>query len=106
MGVAQTADAVLAPPVRAGVGLVEREVRPCVAIGGVVLADRAPLTPRLVRTPYPPRCIRGKVGDPRAFRAAIALGGQSRVTRLGGHGLLLGRRDDASQPKGLTSARA
>ena len=59
VAVAQAADAVLAPAVGAGVRLVEREGRPRVAVGGVVLADRAPLAARDIGPPEAPRVVVG-----------------------------------------------
>ena len=53
--VGDPAEAVLAPPVGPGAGLVVREVVPGVAVLAVVLADRAPLPLAQVRAPLLPR---------------------------------------------------
>ena len=94
VSVAQARDAVLTPSVRTGVGLVERQVVPGVAIGGVVLPDRPPLPSGLVRAPQPPGRIGRKVNDPRTLGPPIARGGRTTMTSVGGYGLLLDRRDD------------
>src|SRR5262249_46725183 len=52
--VADGGQAILAPAVSAADGLLEGEVRPGVAVGGVVLADGAPLPFAYVRSPAPP----------------------------------------------------
>ena len=65
VAVADAAQAVLAPPVGALVRLLEGQVRPGVAVGGVVLAHRAPLPSGQVRTPQPPRARRlGRLAQP------------------------------------------
>ncbi len=66
--VADPAEPVLTPAVGPGVGLIERERRPGVAVGRVVLPDRAPLPAGEVRAPEPPRDCRG-CGTPPAGRA-------------------------------------
>ncbi len=53
--VGEPAEAVLAPPVGPGTGLVVREVVPGVAVLAVVLADRPPLPLAQVRAPLLPR---------------------------------------------------
>jgi hypothetical protein len=94
VSVAQARDAVLTPPVCAGVALVEGKVAPGIAIRGVVLPDGAPLAAGLVRAPQPPWRIRRKVSDPRTLRPTIASGGRTTMTLVGGYGLLLDRPDD------------
>ncbi len=67
--VADPRDAVLTPPVSARTGVVERERRPRVAPGRVVLPDGAPLATRQIRPPQPPRrsrCLR--LRETRPFR--------------------------------------
>ena len=54
MFVAQAQKAVFPPPVHARAGVVMREGAPGIAVGGVVLPHRAPLTIRQVATPKPP----------------------------------------------------
>src|SRR5262249_2545436 len=60
--VADAGQPVLAPAVRPGVRLLERERRPRVAVRTVVLPDGAPLPGRQVRTPQPPRRAGGRSG--------------------------------------------
>jgi len=80
--VAEPGDPVLAPAVCASVRLVEGEVRPCVTVGGVVLANRPPLAPRDVRTPEPPRVgVVWRLGEPGMLGAGLrrsATGGTER----------------------------
>ncbi len=77
--VADAADAVLAPTVGTGVRLLEGQVVPGVAVGGVVLAHRAPLPPGQVRAPQAPGTGRvGRFGQPSVLR------GQRRVPVVGG----------------------
>ena len=92
--VADPAEPVLAPAVRPGVRLVERERRPGVAVGRVVLPDRAPLPAGQVRPPEPPRAVRrGRFGQPgmlggRPLRHRLHRGGLCRgrvVAGRGGH---------------------
>ena len=54
LDVAEAGQAVLAPAVGAGAGMIVREVGPRVAVGAVVLADRAPLPFAEVRPPQIP----------------------------------------------------
>ena len=54
MPVAQAGDAVLAPAIGPAVCMVEGKTVPCVAIGGVVLADRAPLATGNIGPPLAP----------------------------------------------------
>ena len=54
IAVAETGDAVLAPPVGFCPGLVIREISPCVPVGGIVLADGAPGPVRQVGPPAAP----------------------------------------------------
>ena len=63
--VTQAGNPVLAPAVGAAVRVVEREERPGVPVGRVVLPDGAPLPPRQVGSPQPPGCeVIGGRGQP------------------------------------------
>ena len=82
--VGDPAEAVLAPPVGPGAGLVVGEVVPGVAVLAVVLADRAPLPLAEVRAPLLPGDPRlaglvqplllGRVHDPRVDRLLLCHG--------------------------------
>src|SRR5579863_137613 len=52
--IAETGDAVFSPAIRAGARMIVREIIPRVAIRAVVLAHRAPLPLRQIRTPALP----------------------------------------------------
>src|SRR5580698_9005068 len=54
MAVAKAGDAVFAPAVSAGTRVIVREIIPGVAVGAVVLANRAPLAFGKIRTPALP----------------------------------------------------
>ena len=55
--VADAGEAVFTPAIRAGAGLIVREVVPRISVGAVVLADRAPLSFAQVGPPALPRCL-------------------------------------------------
>ena len=61
VAVAPAGQTVLVPPIRAASGMFEREVRPRIAVGAVVLTDRAPSPLTQVGAPPPP--IRGPCPD-------------------------------------------
>jgi len=82
--VAQAADPVLTPAIRTRMSLVERQVAPGIAIRGVVLPDRAPLTTRLVRAPQPPWSIQWKVRDPGTLGPTVGVGGRTTIAFVGG----------------------
>jgi hypothetical protein len=67
--VADPREAVLAPAVGAGAGVVVRKVGPGVAVGAVVLADRSPGAFAEVGPPAPPR--RGFLPDAVALDAQV-----------------------------------
>src|SRR5207302_170724 len=69
--VADAAETVFSPPVRPRTRVIVREVVPRGSAGAVVLAHRAPLACRQIRTPPPPPLEAGAVGvEPVLFRVA------------------------------------
>ncbi len=69
--VADSGQAVLAPPVGPGPRLVVTEVRPGVSVVAVVLADRPPLPFAEIRPPGPPRHTRPGLLEPALFCSQI-----------------------------------
>src|SRR5271156_30580 len=55
--IADPGEAILAPVIGARSRLVMGKVVPCIPIGTVVLADRAPLPLAKIRSPFSPRCL-------------------------------------------------
>ena len=120
VAVADPAHAVLVPAVGAGAGLVVRQVVPGVAVGGVVLADRAPRALREVGSPAMPRPCR--IGSDRSSMearrspSAVVIGPQyglapPRATRTKIRGIPrlsrggLRARDSSLAPSAGTSTR-
>ena len=84
--VADPGDAILAPPVRAGPGLIVAEIGPGVTVVAVILPDRAPLPFAEIRPPGPPRNARpGLLQPPFLGRQRGWIGGILAIVRVPGH---------------------
>ena len=78
LAVAEAGQAVFAPAVGLGAGVVMRQVVPRLAIGAVILPDRAPLALAQIRTPRLPGARAGPLhGGPTEFLHALPLSSHS-----------------------------